>query len=301
MKNAVFIDGNWLMYKVFSTIGKTTFSPEKRVPLQVLNYACTYALERDARFGALAFDGSNNFRYKVYPAYKSRRGLGSKLSGMVPDQPLDEEKTDKDLVYECMVPTMRLFQLVRFPVFQFDEFEADDVVAAGAESFVSASEDNHSWITCRDKDSFQRVKGRVKVYWPSQGDEPSRLMDAKAVKEKTGFTPIQFGDFQILCGDATDDIPPVVTVKEAKKILKEHRYLKSFFNTKEGKAFFLKHETDLRRNALLIRMATNCWSPTMNDVRIDLVQNPKAFQEFGELPKSFHALRSLMGARKSLF
>lgn len=299
MTPAVFIDGNWLLHRVQRTKGAHSSSPQRAVPLGVLNYCCTYALEKGAAHGALLFDGDSNFRYKVYPKYKANRGGGG--DPVDPGMKMDGETT-ADEVYASLEPCIRLFEMVGFPVVQIPEFEADDLCAGGAHSFANESEDHFSWIVCRDKDSFQAVRPRINVFWPAVGKIPGADVDAAYVEKKTGMRPMTFGDYQILTGDAIDGVPGIVPPAKAKAILKEHGILGRYFKTKEGKTFFLRHETELRRNQRLVRMDHRSWQPKAAELRIRLRETREVVSQFGKLPQSFYALRSVVSSgSRSLF
>jgi 5'-3' exonuclease len=267
--------------------------------LNVLNYCCIYALEKGASHGALLFDGDDNFRLKVYRKYKSNRGRAG--GGASLDMKMDGETTT-DEVYASLEPTIRLFQLVGYPVVQMPAYEADDLCAAGGHSFANESEDHLSWMVCRDKDAFQSVTDRVKVYWPAVGLAPAADVDAAYVRKKTGMDPRTFGDYQILIGDSTDAVPAILSPAKAKAILKEHGLLGRFFKTEEGKTFFLRHEQALRRNQQLVRMDHRSWQPTAADISMRLKEPKEVMTEFGKLPKSFYALRSVVSSgSRSLF
>ncbi len=296
---AVFVDGNWLLHRVQRTKGASSSVPQRTVPLNVLNYCCIYALEKGASHGALLFDGDDNFRLKVYSKYKSNRGRAGQDAHL--DLKMDGVTTT-DEVYASLEPTIRLFELVGFPVVQKAEYEADDLGAAGGHAFANESKDHLSWMVCRDKDSFQSVTERVKVYWPTIGMMPSADVDPAYVLKKTGMNPKTFGDYQILIGDSIDAVPAILTPAKAKAILKEHGLLGRFFKTEEGKTFFLRHEQELRRNQQLVRMDHRSWQPKAAELTLRLQEPREVMTEFGKLPKSFYALRSVVSSgSRSLF
>lgn len=299
-ETAVFIDGNWLLHRVGYTKGANSSRPSKVVPLAILDYCCVYALEKRAAFGSLTFDGANNFRYKVYPNYKSNRG------GVRGAEEIDDDDGNiKDAIYECLAPTAELFNLVNFPVVQLDEFEADDLISSGANAFVGETKlkDRMAWIVCRDKDSLQSVRDNINVYWPKVGTNPAQDWDEAAVKKHRGFSPQGFGDYQILVGDETDSVPSIVKPKQAKEILKKHLSLRLFFQTKEGSEFFTQHSAELVRNLKLVRMDNSSWRPSSHEIRLSRLEaTSAAISRFGKLPQSFYALRSTLGgSSRSLF
>lgn len=295
------MDGNWLLHLVYRTKGMNSSVPERATALQILNYCCVFALQKEARYGALAFDGDNNFRYKIYPKYKGNRNGKSVTDSGLPFE--REEGGMKDLMYQCLEPTQELFRLVKFPEFQFPDYEADDLVASGSRAFAQAKTGNFAWICGRDKDSFQAIRPQVNVYWPAVGKNPPMDLDEEAIFRRTGFYPKAYGDYQILIGDGIDGVPPVCPPAEAKRILRTHSSLHAYLKTKEGTRFYNRNQEALTRNLRLVRMDYRCWDPEPHHLRLDqLEDNRKAISEFGTLPRSFYALRSTLRATsRSLF
>ena len=292
--NAAFQDGNWILNKVFSVMGKT--SSPKEVAKAVLRSACFYAMQLECTGSVVFFDGSRNFRYAVYPEYKSNRGPGGEHDG---------EDSGKDDMYSCLDTIFRLFHLVRFPIYQIERYEADDLCSAAAVYHAGLNKKNFSWIVNQDKDAFQTVRHNINVFWPKVGKlgKDQKFNDG-AVWTRTGFYPENFGEFQILTGDSVDCIPAIVKPAMAKKIINEHRSLKNYFSTPEGKKFFLANEKALRRNRDLVRMDLSSWDPESMTYDLSKMEETKTcWTEFGELPGSFHALKVWVNTSKkrSLF
>lgn len=290
---AAFQDGNWILHKNFSVRRSAS---DADIAKSVLDSACKHVMRLDCTGSAVFFDGSRNFRYGVYPEYKSNRGghAGGEH---------DTEVDPKDM-YSCLDAIFHLFKLVRFPIYQVDKFEADDLCSAAAVHHAKASKRNFSWIVNHDKDAFQTVTDRIHVFWPQVGKDPEKIFTDAAVWARTGFYPDNFAEFQILTGDGVDCIPAIVKPAVAKKILKEHGSLKKYFSTDEGRRFFLAHETELRRNKTLVRMDMSAWDPEyMNHDLSRLEDSRPAWNEFGRLPSSFYGLRACMNVSKkrSLF
>ena len=295
-KVSAFFDGNWLLHRAESAIGRFTAVPERRVPMLVLNWCCEYSLKLGADYGALCFDGGDNFRYEVFKDYKKSRSSS-------------QEKSDtSDKVYEYLSPTIRLFNHIHFPVYQNPKLEADDLIAAGAYSFTREEDmfrDNRSaYIVCRDKDLLQRVDERVTVYQPAMKGSEEIFYTPKRVHEIRGMTPRQFLDYQVLVGDGIDDVPGVMTAGPARAILKKYGNLQAWSKTEEGDAFFSKNLRALIRNKRLISMAYRAWSPTDEELVLNLSRDADdaIVEEFGKLPKAVTAFRGLRSAgRQTLF
>lgn len=288
---AGFLDGNWILHKTFSTMRAAS---DITISKAILDSACKYALRLECDGAAMLFDGGNNFRYEVHPEYKSNRGGSGPVTG----------ETDPRDMYSLLEPIKRLFTLVRFPVYQIDRYEADDLCAAGATYHASLNKKNRSWIVNHDKDAFQSVTEQVSVLWPMVGKDPEKIFNDAAVWARTGFYPKEFAEFQILTGDKIDCIPPIVRPAEAKRIISGHSSLKEYFATDEGRGFFLRNERALRRNLKLVRMEMRSWDPEyMNYDLSKLEDSKRTWKEFGRLPTSFYQLRIFLsaGKKRSLF
>lgn len=285
------LDGNGILHKTFHVIRSGS---DQTIAWRVLESSCNYVLKARATEAAMAMDGGDNFRYKIYPEYKSNRG-GSGHSGPV-------HETDPRDMYSILPAVQRLFRLVGFPYYQESQYEADDVCAAGASYAEQCGK--QAWIICRDKDAFQSVTDKISVFWPKVGLEPEHLFDPAEVRKRTGFEPRAFADFQILCGDKIDAIPGVVKPAVAKRIMEQFGSLSAYFSTKEGRKFFLANESALRRNLRLIRMEMKAWNPdSMSTSLQGLHDSQTAWNEFGRLPKSFYELQSFVKSskRRTLF
>jgi DNA polymerase-1 len=290
MKTSIFVDGNWLLHRNYLTLGRQSSMPGKTLPLRMLDSCSKFALRLGAKFGALTFDGPYNFRYDVYPEYKANRG-----------GPLTEEDTGNS-VYEHLDRVKDLFDAVGFLCVQKANYEADDLVSAGSHTFATLSKDNESWIVGRDKDSYQDIRSRIRVFWPAQGKDPEYLLGPDEIKSRFGMSPAQFGDYQVLIGDSTDNIPDILTPSKAKKIIVGYGSLKQFLSTEEGTTFFYAHQEELTRNTKLIRMDKKCWSPSEKDLDLSELKETKyVFREYGKLPDSFNQLRAFVSSRRSLF
>lgn len=104
--------------------------------------------------------------------------------------------------------------------------EADDLIATYA--CEAARHDMEVVLATNDKDLFQLVDDRVKVYSTNKADFASpkdgfALLGGDYVREKWGVEPKQIGDVLCLVGDASDNIPGVAGLgpKRAAALIKE--------------------------------------------------------------------------------
>lgn len=294
MSTAIFLDGNWLLHRAQSAIGGYTEFPDKKIPLLVLNWFCDYAMRFRAEFGALCFDGGQNFRYGVYSGYKASRSVNSA------EQRVTGGASKSDNTYSALQPTLSLFNMAGVASFQHPNYEADDLVAAGAYHYTKLDKSRKAVIICRDKDLLSQVSKQVVVWTPEMSGQPEVTWTEKEVKLQHGLSPRQFRDYQVLLGDKIDDIPGILPSAKAKRLVIEHKSIKAYLATPEGKEFFTKHGSELMRNKQLISMARDCWAPTDSELRIRLstVNDSDIHNSYGPLPKSVAGLRSFTTKRR---
>lgn len=311
--SAIFLDGNHQLHRCYRTVGTYSAVPEKRVALMVLHYFCTYAIEKNARYGALCIDGDEVFRYQIYPDYKKNRradGGASPEDRAVMRGSGEGLSTSeiKEQVYKCLLPTMRLFDLLGLPCYQHRELEADDLMSSGAYAFTRDGDSRvyipgrKAYIITPDKDAVQRVDKQVTVYRPSVGKTPGKEFTIPDVIEARGMRPKQFADYQALIGDDVDDIPALLSPKKAKDAILKNGSLRKFLETPEGKDFWYKNERAIRRNVQLVRLSYKAWAPSINELKLfnRNYDRKLVVDEYGKLPEAFLALEMLC-KKKGLF
>jgi 5'-3' exonuclease len=292
--NFFFLDGNWALWRAWSTSGQTSSNPTVSIPMQLLSWFCSYSITLDCQAGALAFDGNDNFRYDLYKGYKANRsGSGGASDKVVERGPL-AGKTTQEAVYECLKPTTKLFESVGLRAVQESRYEADDVLNSASKKFGVGK--NHVFLGALDKDMTQCINERVSVYIPEMQKKPAILYTHKNTPTpKKGLTPKQFLDYQILIGDGMDTVPPVpaMTEKKALELLKEFGSLSAYFKTKAGRMFYDLRATELHRNKNLVGLSSKAFSLKASDI---------AFKNLrGSVPcRSFTALKEAQ-TKTSLF
>ena len=95
------------------------------------------------------------------------------------------------------------------PVLTSERFEADDVI--GTLATRAATDGFEVAIVTGDKDFFQLVGGRIKVFNPR---DPGTWYDEEGVEEKMGVKPAQVVDVLALMGDSVDNVKGVPGIGE---------------------------------------------------------------------------------------
>jgi DNA polymerase-1 len=184
------IDGPVYVFRAYYSM-PPIFAPDGTPTNAAYGFASTlikYLEDTGATHGAVAFDASSeSFRNALEPEYKAQRG-----------EPPDDLVPQFDL---CV----RVTRALGLPVFEKEDYEADDLLATLAEQVVASGA--RARIVTTDKDLAQVVRGDgLVVTYDLARDE---LRDAAGVREKFGVDPDQIPDYLGLVGDGVDNLPGV--------------------------------------------------------------------------------------------
>ncbi len=206
------VDGHYYVYRSFYAIRDLTNS--RGEPTNAI-YGFVKTLRRMVKdlkpqLGAVLWDqGLPARRTELQPAYKQHR----------PEMPPDM-RPQLDFIRQ-------LTPLLGFHSLSLPDTEADDLMASYA---CTASSKNFEVILAtNDKDLFQLVNDRVRVYTTNKADLPSpkdtyALLDASSVQKKWGVPPERVGDVIALIGDTVDNIPGITGLgpKNSAHLLNTH-------------------------------------------------------------------------------
>ena len=208
MKRLFLIDGTALVFRSFHAFGGraqlTSRGRDVGMTFGFLNTLLMICRREKPDLLALTFDtGAPTFRHKMFEAYKANR------------PPVDEELLQQlPMLYE-------IIDLLNIPRIGIDGWEADDVMGTLARQAEASGME--VFLVTGDKDFYQLVTDRVKVYTlPRKGDTPT-VYDPKGVEEKFGVPPEKVIDTMGLMGDVSDNVPgvPKVGPKTAVSLIRE--------------------------------------------------------------------------------
>ena len=192
-KRLFLVDGNSLLYRSYYAIRQ--LSTSQGFPTNAIyGFLNTLKKLRDREkpdYLGIVFDtGRPTIRHKVFKEYKAHR------------KPMPED-------LQAQVPILKkVLRALRIPLFEYENYEADDVL--GCLAAQAASQKMHPVIVSTDKDLLQLVDSRTTVYNPAK----EIYLDEDGVKEYFGVSPAQVVDVLSLWGDASDNIPGVPGVGE---------------------------------------------------------------------------------------
>ena len=210
----VVIDGNSLLYRAFYAL---PLMQNRRGEHTNAVYGFTNMLlrlleEEKPDYVVVAFDPPKpSFRTRIDQSYKAQR-----------------EKTPPELG-EQIQRTRELLEAMGIPVFEIDDFEADDVIGTLAD--LSAAREHRVTVVSGDTDLLQLVGDRVTVMLTKKGISQMARYDRALLKEHYGLFPEQIIDFKALKGDPSDNIPgvPGVGDKTARSLLEEYGNLENIY------------------------------------------------------------------------
>lgn len=156
------------------------------------------ALRIHQRYGGqtiIAWEGTNNFRYKLYPEYKKK------------DEP-DQERLE--FISDMAEQELRLKAILRaMGVEQYSGVgcEADDVIGRLATEHAASSK-QRVIIYTGDSDLRQLVDGDITVVAPGRKGKDAVYYEG-AVFDKHGVHACHLADLKALAGDSSDNIPGI--------------------------------------------------------------------------------------------
>ena len=206
------IDGHYYVYRSFYAI--RDLSTSAGVPVNAI-YGFVKTVRRMVRdlspdLGAVVWDrGMPQRRVALQPAYKQQR---AEMPAPMRDQ---------------LTFIQNLVPLLGFASLSLPDTEADDLMASYA--IAAHARGDETVLATNDKDLFQLVNDRVKVYSTNKADlaapaDTFALLGADAVRKKWNVTPPQIADVLALIGDSADNIPGVAGLgpKGAATLLATH-------------------------------------------------------------------------------
>ncbi len=181
-------------------------------------------------------------RLAIYPAYKAGRKA-----------PPPEFYAQIPILHE-------LLDAFGWPLYELDDYEADDIMGALA---VQATDKNiDTMLITSDMDMLQLVNDHVKVYALKTGLSNIELYSPKSFTAKYGIEVEQFLDLKSLKGDSSDNIPgvPGIGEKTALELLKQYKTLDEIYeNTALLKDSVAKKLVAGKDSAYMSRELANIW------------------------------------------
>lgn len=216
-KKFAIIDGKSVFYRGYYAM--PNLATKEGTPTGGVFGFATMALEVIKRlkpdYVAVAWDKpKTNIRKRVnmYPEYKAGRKPA----------PAD--------FYEQVPILQELLQAFGWPLYELDDYEADDIM--GTLAVQAREKDIETLLITSDLDMLQLINGNVKVYALKTGLSNIELYSPKSFEAKYGIQVDQFLDLKSIKGDSSDNIPgvPGIGEKGAIELLKQYENLDNIYD-----------------------------------------------------------------------
>lgn len=150
-------------------------------------------------------------RLAIHPEYKAGR------------------KAAPEDFYKQMPLLFELLEAFSWPLYEFDDYEADDIMHTLSKKADKAGLE--TMLITSDLDSLQSVSEHTHVYALKKGFSNIERFDIAAFEQKYGIKTTQFLDLKSLKGDSSDNIPgvPGVGEKTAAELLNEYGTLANVY------------------------------------------------------------------------
>lgn len=154
-------------------------------------------------------------RLALYPQYKANRKPAP------PD------------FYEQIPLLYDLLAALEWPLYEADDFEADDLMGAFAKQ--AGEKGIESFLVTSDLDVLQLVNEHTHIYTLKKGLSNIELFDVANFEAKYGVSAHQWTDVKALKGDSSDNIPGVAGVgeKTALDLIKQYKTLDGVYENIE--------------------------------------------------------------------
>lgn len=216
-ENLTIIDGKSVFYRGYYAMGNLSL-PDGTPTGGVYGFAAMLIeiIEKlQPEYIAVAWDkAKTNIRRRreIYPEYKGNRKPAP------PD------------FYAQILYLMELLEAFHIPLYEFDDYEADDIIGTLARKAQAAGK--RVEIISGDLDMLQIVDQNIEMYQLKRGFSDVEKFDIPAVEAKYGLRKDQFLDLKSIKGDSSDNIPgvPGIGEKGAIKLLQQYETLENLYD-----------------------------------------------------------------------
>lgn len=215
-KKLAIIDGKSVFYRGYYAMGNLSMSdgtPTGGVyGFAAMSLELIKKLQPD--YVCVAWDkAKTNIRRRlaIHPEYKAGR------------------KSAPEDFYKQMPLLFELLEAFSWPLYEYDDYEADDIMHTLAKK--ADSEGLETMLITSDLDALQSVSNHTHVYALKKGFSNIERFDIGAFEDKYGIKIDQFLDLKSLKGDSSDNIPgvPGIGEKTAADLLNQYHSLAGIY------------------------------------------------------------------------
>ena len=248
MKRLVVIDGKSVFYRGYYAMPGLSMAdgtPTGGV-YGFVSLAIELIKKLEPDYVAVAWDkrGTNiRKRRELYPEYKAGR------------------KPAPDDFYQQIPILHELLDAFGWPLYEIDDYEADDIMGAFARQ--AESRGIETCLITSDLDALQLISPMTKVYAMKNGLRNIEEFTAEHFEEKYGIRTEQFLDLKALKGDSSDNLPgvPGIGEKTAVKLLQEYETLDGVYEHLDEQKGALRTKLENgRESAYLTKQVAEIWT-----------------------------------------
>ena len=248
MKRLVVIDGKSVFYRGYYAMPGLSMAdgtPTGGV-YGFVSLAIELIKKLEPDYVAVAWDkrGTNiRKRRELYPEYKAGR------------------KPAPDDFYQQIPILHELLDAFGWPLYEIDDYEADDIMGAFARQ--AESRGIETCLITSDLDALQLISPMTKVYAMKNGLRNIEGFTAEHFEEKYGIRTEQFLDLKALKGDSSDNLPgvPGIGEKTAVKLLQEYETLDGVYEHLDEQKGALRTKLENgRESAYLTKQVAEIWT-----------------------------------------
>ena len=248
MKRLVVIDGKSVFYRGYYAMPGLSMAdgtPTGGV-YGFVSLAIELIKKLEPDYVAVAWDkrGTNiRKRRELYPEYKAGR------------------KPAPDDFYQQIPILHELLDAFGWPLYEIDDYEADDIMGAFARQ--AESRGIETCLITSDLDALQLISPMTKVYAMKNGLRNIEGFTAEHFEEKYGIRTEQFLDLKALKGDSSDNLPgvPGIGEKTAVKLLQEYETLDGVYEHMDEQKGALRTKLENgRESAYLTKQVAEIWT-----------------------------------------
>lgn len=218
-KRLIIIDGKSVFYRGYYAM--PNLSTKDGTPTGGVYGFAVLALEIVKRlkpdYVCVAWDSKNNIRSRLalYPQYKAGR------------------KPPPPDFYEQIPLLHQLLESLDWPLYEADDYEADDLMGAFAKQ--AGEKGIESYLVTSDLDVLQLVNPHTHIYTLKKGLSNIELFNEASFREKYGVDAHQWVDVKALKGDSSDNVPGVAGIgeKTALELISQYKTLDGVYENLE--------------------------------------------------------------------
>ncbi len=248
MKRLVVIDGKSVFYRGYYAMPGLSMAdgtPTGGV-YGFVSLAIELIKKLEPDYVAVAWDkrGTNiRKRRELYPEYKASR------------------KPAPDDFYQQIPILHELLDVFGWPLYEIDDYEADDIMGAFARQ--AESRGIETCLITSDLDALQLISPMTKVYAMKNGLRNIEEFTSEYFEQKYGIRTEQFLDLKALKGDSSDNLPgvPGIGEKTAVKLLQEYETLDGVYEHLDEQKGALRTKLENgRESAYLTKQVAEIWT-----------------------------------------